>query len=730
MEVAINNLNKTKPIACFIRLYKKRCGVIIIMNMLERKRFFKSQFILAILLIMALILPSLPSNANAAAAVTSFKPVYITSNSYVKLENADIIPSSKGRMASFAVTFYNGGSAPINLRDYWVRLKSTSGTKYVANLIESDKTKKMVPAKSNVTLTFYSEVPASISLTNLVLNVIKFDFSVAGYEKQLGKFTFPASYSNDVKVNGYKGVKINNAVINMRINKSTISKGTDNNVVNVELAMRNTENFEVNLSNLSFYLQANNGAMYQIKTTTDTTQGVTLRSKILENIKLTVSLPKAVSSTGLKLVATQSYGEAAASISLPIVKFLLSLNAASSTTANNYAYVNGDYTYNVKVSSIERYSWLNEVNIISKMEITNAGTKTAPVPKISGALYLGNNAEIPTKPILSDSQVSLTPSGSISIYYTGTVPASTSLTELKLKLFEKEGETQRELTTLNTPAVLTNKTVAIGSENIINIFGQKFTTKVTEVKVLEGSTNNLYAAYMDVTNNQEIAIATSRLAGYLETASGNKYTVSIIKTNNLINASKKEQVLVTAELPKEVDLANASLVLGLAYNDEGIVKATDAAVKGYINAARYALPLPLQEGSSFSNLKIGAYNINIDNIIAFLNDTTIDVDLNGTVTRDTNYDGFTNKKFSFVFEDLSTNLVMLQIPFEIEAASGQYVWKAGSNYTNIVQNMSNKLISPTFNVSIYEEINGFKTRLVTKQIKWSPYLNWADPAVK
>ncbi|MNE66299.1 hypothetical protein D3C80_1618390 [compost metagenome] len=160
------------------------------------------------------------------------------------------------------------------------------------------------------------------------------------------------------------------------------------------------------------------------------------------------------------------------------------------------------------------------------------------------------------------------------------------------------------------------------------------------------------------------------------------------------------------------------------------MKANDAAATGYINASRYLLPEATQTTSDFSSIKIGAYNVNIDNLVTHLNDTTADIDLNGTVTRDSSYDAFSSKKFTFVIEDESINLVMFTTPIEIDAATGQYVWKTGSNYTNLVQDMSNKLISKTFKVNIYEEINGFKTKLVSKDIKWSPYLNWANPSVK
>ncbi|MFF2483674.1 hypothetical protein [Paenibacillus sp. NPDC058071] len=700
------------------------------MQVVQSRKALKIHVALVFVLIVSLLLPALASTSEAAAS-NAPQPVYITSNSYVKLENADVMPSSKGRTASFTVTFYNGSNAPINLQDYWFRLSSVSGTKYIATLVESDKSKKSVPAKSSITLTYYSEVPSNVSLSDLVLRVVKFDFSVAGYERTLGKFNFSSSYNNAVKVNGYKSVKLNNTNINIRVNKATISKGTDNNIINLELAMRNTGNYETLLSNMGFFIQASNGSMYQMKTSTDSSQGLLLRPQILEKIKLTITLPKAVSTNGQKLIVSQSLGEAAASVTLPVAKFNLSLSANNtSATTTEYEYVKDDYTYKVKVDSLQRYTWMGQDNLITKLTITNKSSKSAPVPAITGSFYLGDNAEIQTKKVPLDSQLSIASNGSVTAYYSATVPTTTNLAELKVKLFEKEGETNRELAALRTTAVSTPKSIALGDTNNLNDLGVKLGVKVTNVKLLQGSANNLLAIYVDATNNQDFATATTKLLGYIETATGSKYNTTLIKSDTVIGPSKKEQVILTAEVPKNADLKGAALVLGVGYNDEGITKANETPAKGFINATSYALPEADQTTNDFSKIKIGAYTVNIDNIITYLNDVKADIDLNGQVSRDFAYEAFSSKKFTVVIEDESINSVMVQVPIELEGTTGQYVWKLGNNYNNIVQDLSSKSISQTIQLNVYEEINGYKTKLVSRTIRWSPYLNWANPDVK
>ncbi|WP_338553398.1 hypothetical protein [Paenibacillus sp. KS-LC4] len=701
----------------------------------------KWRFYVGMLLVVALLFPTLPAMSEAASTASSIKPVYINSNSYVKLDSADILSTSKGKTASFTITFYNGGSKAINLQDYWFRLASTSGTKYTLYMLDSDKTKKTVQANSNVTLTFYSELPSSMTLPKLIFKVVKFDFSVAGYEKTLGQFKFPADYSTDVKAGGYSSVKLNSTPVNIRISKSTMSTSTDNNTVNIELAMRNTSSSELSIANLQFLAQSAAGGMYKMKvtsTTSGTADAIVLRPKILETIKLSITLPKSVSTKGQKLVITQGIssgtGEGASSLSLPVSKIGYNLKTANTATSTSYEYIKDDYTYKMNVASIQRNTWGGEDSLIGKLVITNTSSKTAPIPAIEGSLYLGDKAAVKTTIIPFTNPVAIPAKSSITIYYTGTVPTTTSLTDLKLKLFEKSGESQTELAALKTPAAIVPKSIAIGSENNVNDIGENFAVNVMKTQLLEGNSNNLYAVYLDVTNKQSRAIATSKLVGFLKTADGDKYDIKLLKTSNLINPGKKEQIIVTTEVPKQLDLTGASVVLGSAFNAQGIVKKDDAEISGFVNPVSYALPQYSQTiTSEFNKVQVGPYTINMDNIITYLTDDKIDVDFSGQVTKDLSYEGFSAKKFTFAIEDQSTNISMINAPFELEGAggtAGQYVWKVGNNYTNIVQSVTDKLVAKTIQLNIYEEINGYKTKLVSKNIKWSAYLNWADPKNK
>ncbi|WP_042170117.1 hypothetical protein [Paenibacillus gorillae] len=690
----------------------------------------KFYLLLAIVLVLSLVMP-IATQTGYAAGTDISKPVYINSSSYVKLESADLIPSSKGSTASFTVTFYNGGSAAMNLQDYWARLSSWSGNKYTLSLIESDKAKKSVAPKSSVTLTFYSEVPNNVTLANLVLKIIKFDFSVSGYEKNVAKFMFPASYTNDVKIGGYKAVKLNNTVINMRINKSTISSGSANNVINLELAMRNTGKFSVTIPNFKFFMQSTSGALYELKQSSSAAPTeISLRPAILETVKLSVELPNTIKTTGMKLIVVQSVGEGAASINVPAAKFNVGLKAPTVNVATNkYEYITGDYVYDISIDSLQKYPWQTNDNLIGKLTITNKGTKAAPLPKINGAFYLDDSAELDTKVLPLTTQVSIPAKGSAVIYYYGAVSSSFNVNNIKFKLYELDGEKKNELASLTTKAATTPKSIAIGSNYSIEDNGEKVAAAVTDVRTFEGEFSKVFAIYMDITNNQTRAKATSKWTGYVQTANGSLFETKLIKTTNPVNPNRKEQVIVTVDVPKDMDMTGATLLFGLAFNDKGIIQNNDDQAQGYFNPAKFSLPIEKQVTKDFSNIKVGPFAVNIKSLSTWVTNTTLNMNIVTEVQRNYSYDGFSSRKLIVTIEDESTNTTIMSAPIELDSNSttAKYIWKTGNNFTEINEEIKN--YSTAISVNIYEELNGLKKKLVSKKIQWSGFTNWADPNV-
>lgn len=693
--------------------------------MIKEKLFRRLALVLALMLVVPFVAAPVSNVSYAASSASTIKPIYITAKSYVKLETADLIPSSNGNTLSYTVTFHNNDSKTIQLIDYWTNLTSTSGVKYSIKLIDSDKTKKEVVAGGTATLTFYAEVPASISISSLIIKLIKFDFSVSGYEKTLGKFTFGTGYSNDINTNGYKAAKISNTTVNMRVNKAYLSTGVEDNDIEIELVMRNTGKYNMTLTNYKFYLQTAAGALYQLDIDTDHTESIILKSNILETVDLSLELPATIKTAGAKLVVVQSVGETTSAVNIPVGAFKLGFTASNLST-NQYLYKNGSYSYQLSVASINKLPGSTNNNIIAKVTVKNTGTAAAPIPDVTGALYIDKTSEITTKVIPLTTQVSIPANSSVDVYYYGALPNSYTYSSLQFKLYEVDGETKRELAALATTTPVAPKSISSGNSYEVNSGSDKATATVVNTRMYEGDYGNMFAVFMDISNTNTRAKLTDKWTGYIELPDGSLYEAKIVKTTKSINPSQKEQIILTAEVPKSVDVTGATLLLGLGFNDTGLVN-NDDAVTGYIHAARFQLPVKDAATDDFSAIKVGPFGIDITYLNAYVkSNTLLNLAVGSTVTRDLVYDGFSSNKITISLEDETTNNVMYEKVIELDGSTSDTIWKTGSNYTELTQDMTNKRVPSAFTLNVYEELNGYKFKLVSKEIEWSIGTNWAE----
>ena len=98
-------------------------------------------------------------------------------------------------MVTYTLTYKNNDSSPLMMIDYWSKVKTKGGTLFSPKLIAKDQEKKTVAPGSTVDLTYVMKVGREVKLSDLNFLIVKWDFSQANYERTMGKFNVPASYS-------------------------------------------------------------------------------------------------------------------------------------------------------------------------------------------------------------------------------------------------------------------------------------------------------------------------------------------------------------------------------------------------------------------------------------------------------------------------------------------------------------------------------------------------------
>lgn len=662
---------------------------------------------------------------TASAASTVFKKVYISKASFIQLTDASLIPSANGATASFTFTIYNGDSSAINLVDYWARLKTKGGTKYTLSIVDADKKKKALP-KTYTTLTYYSEVGAKITLDQLVVNVIKFDFNVTGYEKTIAQYSFPKGYSNFVKAGGFKGVLINNSLVNMRIDQINVTKSTKNYNFNLTYVARNNGKFGVALPQYNYYAQTAKG-LYKLALRNKTDETLTLEPAVLNAIQLSGSIPLSIATTGWKLIVTNTVGAETNKIELPVVSFDIPFKITTTTaTSIKTTFTNDDGTYEIELGTVQRFPWNNDDNVVAELIVRNKGSVNLPLPDLSAMLIVDDSIKLQGKAVKKTGDIGLAPGTSTIISYVGSIPYNYTWSKFKLKLTQKAGEVVTDIGELAKSTLTPIKIVEAGSLFTQTNNGSPFNALITDVKTYSGDKAAVYAVTMELTNKQKRSGALPMLTGYFKTVDGNLYEAKVTKATNNIKSESKDQLIVWTELPENIDKTGMQLILGEAFDDNGLLIGAGTA-KGFLRAAQFNLPAETMSSTNFNNLRVGPYIINMNRFNAWMNGSRLDIYIGSDVTKDVNFDGYTQAQLTFELEHEPTKQVIVSQLIDLDGkAENSLKWKAGANYSVVNKEMGDTLLWEDYTLNVYESFNGNRKKLASLPIQFSGITNWLD----
>lgn len=676
--------------------------------------------IVALIVMVSAIPVSFAASTPASAAVN--KKVYISGASYVQLIDANLIPSSSGATASFTFTFYNGDSKDLVLNDYWARLKSVGGTKYTLTLL--DQTKKRIAPKSSATLTFYSQVGSKMTLDQLVVNIIKFDFSVAGYERTVAKYTFPKGYANFIKAGGFKPVQINNSSVNVRVDQINVTKKEKYYEFNLSYVARNTSKFGVTLPVYNYYVQTSAG-LYKLNLKNKTDETLLLEPSVLNAIRLTGNIPSTLATTGWKLIITNSVGAETNKVELPVGTFDIPFKLTTTPVGSSVTtFTNDSGTYEVTLKSVQRLPWTTKDHVIAELVIRNKESVFVPLPDLTGQYVVDENIKLESKKVTGTDTIGLAPGASATVHFIGDIPFTYSWKQFKLQLSEKTGEETSLLAELTKSAITSVPVVKSGSVYTQSVAGSQLTAQVTDVRTYINEDSELFAVYMDVTNKQNRSNILPVWAGYFKTADGNYYEVKTVKANNTIKPSNKEQVILYADLPINANKEGIQLLIGEAYDDNGVIVGTGTA-KGYIRPIQLELPIEKTDISSFKQLKVGPYTVDMTYFNAYMIERILEISMGATVAKDRAYDGFTQSKLTMVLEKERTNEIILTHTIDLEGKSeGGTTWKVGDNFSEVSKDMSSTPVWDNYTLNIYETFENHKKKLASVDIEWSSFVNW------
>jgi hypothetical protein len=697
----------------------------------------KTKWSLGMMAVVLAVAPIVPAASAATTATVSsastaiskvVKPIYISKTSYVNMVDAGLSPTDNGQTVAFTISIYNGDSKTLNLNDYWFRLSTLSGASYSLKMQDSTITK--VAAKTKTIITLYATVGEQVTLSDLILKVVKFDFSTAGYEKTVGKFSIPSKYTNVVAPGSYKVLYFTNTTLNTKVSSATVGASGDDNLATINFVYNNVGKKSVTLSNYKYYIVTSGGLIYEAKPTDAT--DLVLAPLQREEIELTATVPATVKTNGWKLIVQRNTG-GDSGVTLPIGTYQINFSGGTTsigTDTFNYANTSGAYQY--QLTQLVREPYQTQDILAARIRITNKSSTSVTVPNVSGYFYLDNNVKLDFKTIAVDNQTGLNSGGYVDLDVYAKMPANYIFTTAKLIVNNTVDQKTTKVGELTGTSYLSSiPTYAVDKAYQINRDGSQMTGTLNNVNVYKNTTSQEYNVQLTLTNNERRAINPSALVGVFVNDNGDYFPATTTAVDGNVNPSNKALVTFSTTLPLNYSTANLKLIVGEGLAD-GKYATGKTATDAYINAVIYSLPQDQSTNTTMSNISLLPYNLTINKFTPQVYGTDLQLTLDYDLVKDTMYNLYpTNRSLLLTIEGKDTN------DGTVYTYSSQAITLEGDSGDTLVAGEGNEITLSTaklkidtidgrlnYTAKLYEVVDGSKKLIAERPFYWFIENDW------
>lgn len=645
--------------------------------------------------------------------------VSIDGKSYFELLDVNLLSSASGKYASFKVTVHNKSNKDIQLIDYWISLKSKSGSKYSVNIHPDDKTITKVSANSSQTLTYYSNVGSNLTIKDLKFEFIKWDFSRPNYERVLGSINVPASYNPTALVNQKRSLKVGGTTLLTSIERFIMTKTDKYYKPSITFKLENSGTQSFTLPAYEYKLVTSKGITYPL-TPAKGKESLVLNPKVSETIQLTGSVPLEIDASGWTLLVTLPIADT--KISVPVASYSVPpvIKEEGGTVGKPYNFSTALGDYQATLNSIHRLPLEDSDILAANITLYNPGSETVKIPDLLGKFILDQNVNVSAKSVKSDQSIGIPAKSSVSLQLYANIPYNYNFTEIKTVLQEKdEDEKVVDLLEIISDATFSSiETVAPLKKYSFDVLNKRADLYVRKVFTFEGLSSNIISVQMIVDNLEKRYSNVTALNAYFQTQDGTLYPASVDISDKKVSPAGSAVINFWKAVPKDLDTSDMKLVVG-----EAIIGEDGKPTNQYVNPVQFLLPREdFTVASALDVVEIFPYTVTLSkfNTQVELASKAVVAKFNYNLQKNILVESNTEQhKLIVEIYDENNNLKVSQ---EYPIGTGENALqigeheatfsKADSEYFFKIESMRN------FNLNIYHQFNGHKKLVATKQIRW------------
>ncbi|WP_138495819.1 DUF4352 domain-containing protein [Paenibacillus pinistramenti] len=333
---------------------------------------------------------STSKTSSVVHTVSNLAAIKLSSTSTAKLSKVNILSQDQQNVLTYTITYVNNGTTSLSLNDYWTKVKTKSGNVYSVAPIAADQDKTKVAPGASVSVTYMTEIPKNLQYYDLSFQMIKWDFSMANYERSLGSFNVPSSYTIATPLNYSEKLTVDNATAKVKINSVTSIASGDYNYVNVALNVANVGNSVFSDPSWKYVIQTVSGSTFTLSPDSSSTD-YSIQSQDNKTLNLIAKIPSKVSLKNLKLMVVQTQTSDSTSSDYAVAMLKMN-NPAASLIAQNKAKVltldSGQISATVQGATSNQAN--DETSLSIQLLVKNTGTTKVTVPAYTFEVQAGS----------------------------------------------------------------------------------------------------------------------------------------------------------------------------------------------------------------------------------------------------------------------------------------------------------------------------------------------------
>ncbi|NOV00331.1 hypothetical protein GC097_09920 [Paenibacillus sp. LMG 31457] len=677
--------------------------------------------------------------AEDEVGTTAFGTIYLDQVSFVGASDMYIFPSNAANASvSFTLTVHNGGSDEIDFNEYWVRLLTDSGSSYMVQMLPQDKNNTRIGAGTNRTFTFYSQVSSTLKANNLIIRVFKWDFSQENYERVLGDMhAADSGYSAAAPYGDKKLFQISGVAAEALVSRVLLNNNDKNTLVTVYAKLFNKGSISFDIPSFRYYIRTAEGPLYPAELGKSGKQAPIHPGEFKE-IQLTATIPAEYDiSTGGELFFAQSIPVTGQQVSeaniVPIAAFgLVPKTKGDETERAPVDFSTRDGIYTAGLHTIQRLPWEDKDLISVDLSIRNNGSRSLPIPKLTGYFMLDDKVKIETVIVQSDDLSSVAGNSDIHFQAIGKVAYQSSITKLKFVLQELD-----EDKAINDLAEFTREAASSGISNFtkqyvlsIDQIGRRAEYSIKDVSTYTSETSELFISNVEMENKEERYVNAPNLTAFLRDSSGTIFSTSISVPSKRIIPGGKALLSVEATVPKGMSKKGLQLLIGQSVKGDKVASIGEQADAFYDVVA---LEVPQTEREAQHILKkidLFPYQLSLSAFTTRANLLT--GDLSVSFHTELSKDAFieTSTKGHSLYVEIKDEKTDVSFSDHIELENMDSTTTQDSNHLiklgngkYTVQTRDEEFIthvsfSGKYQLSIYDDYKGHRRLITSKPVSW------------